>query len=159
MDYGQFAGKLYEEGFRGRDFELVKMLYKLTEAETNRIHEELDTLEKAHNTFGNLKPFMQWTLVREFCSDQALDDLYPEDSLGDLLDVWGVNTEYAFYLGSKNGFLIRFTDNVFIGDANNGIITSFRNWGEYMRTKFIPEVWEEFQDWMDKNHPEMGVKC
>jgi hypothetical protein len=113
---------------------------------------------KEHNTFDSLKNFMQWELVREFCSDQALDYLYPEDSLGDLLDAWGVNTEDAFYLGSRNGFLIRFTDDVFIGDADKETINSFRNWDEYMSTKFIPEVWDEFQDWMAKNHPEMGVK-
>lgn len=112
--------------------------------------------KEQHKTFGNLKPYMQWWLVREFCSDQALDCLYPEDSLGDLLDAWGVSMEDAFYLGNRNGFLIRSTDNVFIGDADKEIITSFRNWDEYMSTKFIPEVWNEFQDWMNKNHPEMG---
>lgn len=113
-------------------------------------------LEKAHNTFDTLRPSLQWSLVREFCSDQDLDYLFPEDSLGDVLESWGLRLEDAYYLGALNG-PIEGTNKVFIGDADNSTIESFPDWEGYKKEKFYPEVLYEFEEWMGTYHPELGV--
>lgn len=104
-----------------------------------------------------MRPSLQWSLVREFCSDQALDYLFPEDTLEDLLDAWGVSLEDAFYLGARNEGHLDYTDRVFIGDADAEAIESFPDWEGYKRDKFYPEVLDEFEEWMGTNYPELGV--
>lgn len=107
-------------------------------------------------TFDTLRPSLQWSLVREFCSDQALDYLSPEDNLEDLLESWGLRLADAYYLGALNG-PIEGTDGVFIGDADNSTLESFPDWEGYKKDKFYPEVLDEFEEWMGTYHPELGV--
>ena len=156
MDYKQAAASLYDGGWRVRDFDDIQKEYQLTEADTIRICQELGKLEKANNTFDSLRPSLQWSLVREFCSDQALDYLFPEESLGDLLESWGLRLEDAYYLGALNGS-IEGTDEVFIGDADNSTVESFPDWEAYKKDKFYPEILDEFEEWMGTHHPELGV--
>lgn len=107
--------------------------------------------------FIELNKNKQVDYVREFCNDQGLDYLYPEESLGDLIDAWGLNPEDAFIIGMVNADRVDERDDYFIGDSDSEEVSSFVSWGEYMEDAFIPEVWEEFEDWMKENHPELEV--
>ena len=151
------AAYLYDGGWRSRDRENLCKEFDLSDDEAYLLCAALAKLEKTHKTFDTLRPSLQWSLVREFCSDQALDYLYPEESLSDLLDAWGVSAVDAFYLGNQNGFLLHLTDNVFIGDADEETIESFTDWEDYKKDKFYPEVLDEFEEWMGTHHPELGV--
>jgi hypothetical protein len=107
--------------------------------------------------FIELNKNKQVGYVREFCNDQALDYLYPEESLGDLIDAWGLSSEDAFVIGMLNADRVNERDKYFIGDVESEEVSSFVSWREYMEAAFIPEVWEEFEEWMKENHPELEV--
>ena len=156
MDIETSVAYLYDGGWRVRDREKMCKEFDLTEDEADLLCAALAKLEKAHKTFDTLRPSLQWSLVREFCSDQALDYLFPEDSLEDLLESWGLRLEDAYYLGALNG-PIEGTDEVFMGDADNSTIESFPDWEEYKKDKFYPEVLDEFEEWMGTYHPELEM--
>ena len=147
---------LYDGGWRSRDREYMRKEFNLSDDEADSLCYALAKLEKAHKTFDTLRPSLQWSLVREFCSDQDLDYLFPEDSLEDLLESWGLRLADAYYLGTLND-PIEGTNEVFIGDADNSTIESFTDWEAYKKDKFYPEVLDEFEEWMGTHHPELGV--